>query len=72
MRYWGASPILPSTLSGLTPKPLSKGRDMLQGTINYRKGAMGAKKVVISARKGTNGVKNVVIKSLQSFGEVAE
>ena len=50
MRYWGASPILPSTLSGLTPK-----------TINYRKAAMGEKKVVISSRKGTNGVKNVVI-----------
>lgn len=45
---------------------------MLQGTINYRKAAMAAKKVVISSRKGTNGVKNVVIKSLQSFGEVAE
>lgn len=57
MRYWEASPILPSTLSGLTTK---------------RNAAMGAKKVVISARKGTNGVKNVVIKSLQSFGEVAE
>ena len=34
---------------------------MLQGTINYRKAAIGAKKVVISSRKGTNGVKNVVI-----------
>ena len=71
MRYWGAFP-QHSPASPPNPSPRGEGCDMLQGTINYRKAAMGAKKVVISSRKGTNGVKNVVIKFSQSFGKVAQ